>query len=320
MSTVGQLGEAALLDRLASLLSRPRADVSVGIGDDAAVLATAGALVATVDSVVAGIDWLPRKTPRRAVGHRAVAVNLSDLAAMGARPAHLLLALELPDALPLHALLSSVEGALALADEHGAAVVGGDIGMGVGPERWAVTAMGTMQGEPLLRSAARPGDRLWLVGQVGAASVGLAALIDEVAPAGLQTCIDAHLWPRPQVGAGLALAGCGQRVAAMDVSDGLWLDGSRLAAASGVGLKMTLPEPTWLTAEVDAFCRDAGLDWRRACASGGDDYALLVAAPDGLDVAAVVGTRAEPVGQVNASAGQVLMSIAGLPLSGPRTG
>lgn len=297
MTTVHDLGEAALVGLIQRQLRCESTDIRVGMGDDGAILRVHGELVATVDSVVAGVDWLPDATPREAIGHRAAAVNLSDLAAMGARPAHLLLALELPPALAVAELMASLEGLRRLASCHGAAVVGGDVGIGAGPERWTLTALGHLgAGRALLRSAALPGWTLWLVGTVGAAAIGLQLLARGLDMDGgeetLRACVAAHLRPQPQCTAGLLLAGSGYDLAAIDISDGLWLDASRLAAASGVDLRLMLAEPPWLSAPVADFCATAGLDWRQACASGGDDYALLVAAPPEVDLRPLLAGRA----------------------------
>ncbi len=328
MKTVAELGERELLRRIQQLLDRPRDDVLLGIGDDGAILNPGTPVVATVDSIVAGTDWLPDRTPRASIGHRAVAINLSDLAAMGARPTWLLLALELPPDLPLDDLETSLQRAAELAQAHGATVVGGDVGIGEGTERWTVTALGSLIGRATLRSAAGPGDRLWLVGEVGAAAVGLAALRVGASLAGLRRCVDAHLEPRPQVEAGCALAASPHKLAAIDVSDGLWLDGSRLARASDVGLRVELPRPDWLSDEVAAFCQHEHIDWRLACAGGGDDYALLVSAPPDVELDAFlqaqlpdkVRPKVTRAGRVVPAAAGVVVSIDGQELTGSPQG
>ncbi len=301
---VHTLGERAVIGQLRALFDAPRADVLVANGDDAAVWQPDGPVVATVDSVVAGVDWLEGRTPAAAIGHRAAAVNLSDLAAMGARPRLLLLALELPPDHDVDALVAAAAGLQALAAQHGALVVGGDFGLSPGPARWTVTALGTLAGPPLRRDGARPGDALWLFGAVGLAALGLAAL---QAGDDQPLAIAAHLWPQPLVTLGLALQRAGVR-AAIDVSDGLGLDAQRLAQASGVDLVLDLPPPTWLSPPLVAWLALRRLDWRTAMAAGGDDYALLCAAPPGLDLTDLGGLR---IGDVQAGTGQVVMRIAG---------
>lgn len=276
MTTVGELGERALVRLIADTFARTDPRVLLGIGDDAAVLRASGDVVASVDSVEAGVDWLIGRTPRDAIGHRAAAVSLSDLAAMGARPLGLLLALELPASTLVADVGVSLGGLKAVADEHDVSVVGGDVGYG-STERWTVTALGEVTGEPLRRDAARPGDRLWLVGDVGRAAIGLAA-VRAGRPHGLQACVQAHLKPRPLVAQGARIQALRASCAAIDISDGLLLDAERLAAASGVQLAIDLPRPAWLTHEVQCGCDELGVDWRVACGTGGDDYALLVSA------------------------------------------
>ena len=290
---VDELGEAALIARLRQLFDRPLPHLTVGNGDDAACWTTRGQTVATVDSIVEGVDWLVGATPADAIGHRAAAVNLSDLAAMGATPTALLLALELPGDADVDAVLGAAAGLCALADRHGTAVVGGDVGLSPGPQRWSLTALGEVNGEPLRRSAARAGDSVWLIGDVGRAALGLGLLrgagsVQDIAGTWAQDCLRHYLYPQPLLQAGRALQAAGQRIAAIDISDGLGLDARRLAAASGVGLDLDLPVPAWLGSGGAETCQRLGLDWHRACASGGDDYALLVAAAADLDVAALL--------------------------------
>ena len=317
-----ELGELALIQQLRQLFDRALPHVVVPNGDDAACLRTRGLTVATVDSIVEGVDWLPDATPPDAIGHRAAAVNLSDLAAMGATPTALLLALELPPDAQVADVLAAAAGLAALADRHGVAVVGGDLGFAPGPQRWSVTALGEVEGQPLRRNAARPGDRLWLVGDVGRAALGLELLraagsAAAVAPGWAQACVQRHLYPQPLVAAGRALQAAGGRMAAIDISDGLGLDARRLAAASDVTLDLALPQPAWLGAAALHDCERLQLDWRAACASGGDDYALLVAAPPDTDIAGLlqaagVDAAVQRLGHARAGeAGAVHLTVAG---------
>ncbi len=301
-----EVGELAVIRQLRGIFDAPRADVLVANGDDAAVWQPDGPVVATVDSVVAGVDWLVDRTPAAAIGHRAAAVNLSDLAAMGAQPRLLLLALEVPPDQDVGELLAAARGLQALAGQHGALVVGGDLGLSPGPARWTVTALGTLRAPPMRRDQVRPGDVLWLAGAVGQAALGLAALrMGDDQP----RLIAAHLWPQPLVALGLQLQAVGVR-AAIDVSDGLGLDAQRLAEASGVDLTLDLPTPDWLTPDVRAWLEARELDWRTACAQGGDDYALLCAAAPGLDLAPL---GAWPIGRAEAGTGRVHLQIGARP-------
>ena len=302
---VRQAGELAVIQQLRGIFDTQRADLLVANGDDAAVWQPDGPVVATIDSVVAGVDWLVDRTPAAAIGHRAAAVNLSDLAAMGAHPRLLLLALELPGETDLADLLTAAHGLKTLADQHGAAVVGGDLGFSPGPARWTVTALGTLRGPPMRRDGVQPGDAIWLMGAVGQAALGLAALQGGDDQPQL---VAAHLWPQPLVQAGLRLRDAGVR-AAIDVSDGLGLDAQRLAQASAVELDLDLPRPLWVTPEIERWLLARGLDWRKACASGGDDYALLCSAPAGLDLQHL---GAQRIGAARAGSGRVHLRMGGI--------
>ncbi len=292
--TLAQLGERRAIAVLRRMFDRPNQDLVVGNGDDALVWQPRGQVVATVDSVVQGVDWLPDLTPPEAIGHRAAAVNLSDLAAMGAAPRHLLLAVEAPPDLSAELLVRAARGLATLADRYGCAVAGGDLGLSPGPLRLTVTALGELEGPALLRSAARPGDAVWLIGDVGSAALGLAWLAEErrvpdcdhwAAP-----FVRAHLWPQPRVAEGLALqrlAQDGQRLGCIDVSDGLALDVGRIASASRLGVVIDMILPPWPTPALH-WCADHGLVPSELCGSGGDDYALVVVTHPNLDLAGVL--------------------------------
>ena len=298
MKTVAEWGEVRLIEALRRLFDRPDGpNVLLGNGDDAAVLQCKRPFAWTIDSVVEGVDWLPGATPDKAIGHRAAAVNLSDLAAMGARPVALLLALELPPDTTVTSVLQAAQGLVELADRHGAQVLGGDVGLSPGPQRWTVTAIGECEQAAMTRSAARVGDAVWLAGEVGLAALGLHALRKSPPPPFAQPAIQAFLWPQPRTVEGRSLARGGVQ-ACIDVSDGLGLDAQRLAKASGVALHLDLPRPPWLTDAAEAGWRELGADWRQACASGGDDYALLVTAPPGLDLRDGYGIPLQRIGRV----------------------
>lgn len=319
--SVRELGEERLVRALRQVLDRP-GPCSVANGDDALVWQPQGQVVATVDSVVQGVDWLDGVTPAEAIGHRAAAVNLSDLAAMGARPQVLLLAVECPGSTSSALLVRAARGLAALAERHGSSVQGGDVGVSEGPLRLTVTALGDLQGPALLRAATRPGDQLWLIGKVGWAGLGLAWLRAHgtLPEPGhwAEPFVQAHLWPQPLVGAGRALqalAAAGQRIGCIDISDGLGLDASRLARASGVGAVLELPAPQWPPQALQ-WLSQAGLAAEDLCASGGDDYALLVSAPPDVDLVQALGDRCGPVALVGVAVigpkGKVHLSVGGV--------
>jgi thiamine-monophosphate kinase len=249
--------------------------VLVGIGDDGAVLpAPAGEdLVMVLDTLVAGRHFLANADPH-SIAHRALAVNLSDLAAMGARPAWALLGLTLPEADDAF-LTAFAAGWRALAAAHGVALVGGDTTRG--PLSLTVQLTGFVPpGAALRRSGGQAGDHLYVSGSIGDAAAGLAVLqsrlyVDEAPGRALVARLE---YPTPRVGLGLALRQIAS--ACIDVSDGLAADAARLAAASGCGLELDLDalplSPALRAVTTPAQAREFALQ-------GGDDYELLFAVP-----------------------------------------
>ena len=173
--TVLHLGERALIDRITARLAMP-SWVVVGPGDDAAVIEPErGALeVLTTDAQVEGVHFDHRFVPPDAIGHRALAVNLSDLAAMGAKPRAALLSLVLPDALDVAVVDGMLDGLLALAARHGVALIGGNISRSPGPLVVDVTAIGSVRPRRVLTARRRTaGDGVYVTGTIGDALVGL---------------------------------------------------------------------------------------------------------------------------------------------------
>lgn len=240
--TVFDIGEHALISRITQRLAMP-SWVVVGPGDDAAVIQPErGALdVVTTDAVVEGIHFDRRFVPPDAIGHRALAVNLSDLAAMGARPRAALLSFVLPGQLEVACVDRLLDGLLALAATHGVAVIGGNITRSPGPLVIDVTAIGSVRPRRVLtRAGARPGDDVYLSGAIGAAAVGLKSLTDD-AGMGVHTRPytveeEQYLRPQPRVRLGMLLGRNRAASACIDLSDGL-ADGLRqIAVASDVGI------------------------------------------------------------------------------------
>jgi len=246
--TVSDLGEHALISRITQRLAKP-SWVVVGPGDDAAVVSPErGALeVLTTDAIVEGVHFDRRFVPPDAIGHRALAVNLSDLAAMGARPRAALLSLVLPDTLEVAVLDGIVDGLIALADTHRVAVVGGNITRSPGPLMIDVTAIGSVKPRRILtRAGARPGDEVYVTGTIGGAAAGLAMLRSgadlsgppDRGPKGSAPLQEKYLRPEPRVRMGMLLGRNRAASACIDLSDGL-ADGLRqIASASGVGITL----------------------------------------------------------------------------------
>ena len=266
------LGEFDLIERFFSR-DAGRADVLLGVGDDAALLQVppGQALVAATDTLVEGRHFLS-DAPAESVGHQALAVNLSDLAAMGAAPAWALLSLSLPgsDAAWLEPFAS---GLYALAERHGVALVGGDTVRG--PRVVTVTALGFVEaGQALRRSGARPGDLLYVSGWPGEAAAGLELLRRDPAVDAHDRLVRRYRFAEPRLALGRALRG--RASAAMDVSDGLYGDLQKLCAASGVGARLDLE---CLPVSDELARRHSRTDCERFVLFGGDDYELLFAVP-----------------------------------------
>jgi len=264
------LSESALIERFFRHCGMSRADVTLGVGDDAALLQPPpdAELVATADTLVAGVHF-PHGSPPASIGHRALAVNLSDLAAMGAQPAWALLALTLPEADETW-LSEFAAGFGSLAQAHGVALVGGDTTRG--PLCVTVQLLGHVaRGSALTRGGGCPGDSLFVSGTPGDAAAGLA-----IEQGQLSAAVEARaylrerfLLPTPRVALGQRLRAFAS--ACIDVSDGLLGDAGKLAAASHLGAELVLSdlpvsEPL-RTALGEERARELAL-------TGGDDYEL----------------------------------------------
>lgn len=286
-------GEFDLIERYFTARGATRPDVVAGVGDDGAVLEVPPGqqLVVVADTIVSGVHF-PEDADGGDVGYRALAVNLSDLAAMGATPAFATLALTLPRA--EEAWLEAFSSAFdALARQHGVALVGGDTTRG--PLSVTVQAMGWVpRGLALTRGGARAGDLLYVTGWPGDAAAGLALLLGRLAGRGADRAwlIRRFQRPEPRVDWGLRLRGVAS--ACIDVSDGLAADLGHLAAASGVGA-LVRAEALPLSRALFALAGEARA--REFALSGGDDYELLFTVPQArrAELAALQGPGAPAV-------------------------
>lgn len=266
------LGEFDLIERFFQRGS-PRKDVLLGVGDDAALLEVppGHALVAATDTLVEGRHFLAG-APAESVGHQALAVNLSDLAAMGADPAWALLSLSLPAA-DADWLQRFASGVFAIAGQHDVALVGGDTVRG--PRVVTVTALGFVPPDVALRrGGARPGDLLYVSGSPGEAAAGLAALQAGASADGNDPLVRRCLFAEPRVALGRALRG--RATAAMDVSDGLLGDLGKLCAASGGGARLDLDR---LPVSEELARRHSREQCEHFVLRGGDDYELIFTLP-----------------------------------------
>lgn len=293
--------EREIIQRLRRIATAPEAR---GLLDDVAVL---DGLVVTHDSIAEGVHFLSTDPPA-SVGWKLVAVNLSDLAAKGAKPAGALLSLSLSgDGSWESEFLTGVEHAC---ESYGLAIIGGDtIALPSGaPRVFGLTAIGRAGPNVPDRAGGKPGDALWLVGTLGDSAAGLAQLHGNANASG--ALVDIYRRPVPQLGAGEVLAPHAH--AMMDVSDGLLLDARRMAGASGCTISIELDALPLSSAYVAD--RGSGLDALIFAATGGDDYALLAALPAGLDPATLSlpqGTRIARVGALSAGEARISLSWRG---------
>ena len=302
------VSESQLIERYFRELGARREDVVLGIGDDAALLhVPAGSeLALTTDALIEGVHFLPGAAPR-ALGHRVLAVNLSDVAAMGAAPCWALLSLNLPSA-DEDWLGEFAAGFAALARAHAVALVGGNLSRGALSITLQLAGL-VPAGEALRRGGARAGDDLYLSGSVGDAACGLKILRGDAAatPADAAWLQQRFEYPAPRVALGQALRGIAS--ACIDVSDGVYIDATRLLAASGCGATLEI-ERLPLSPALQRTLGDQA--WRSAL-TGGEDYELCFAAAKAEAgalgaLAARTGQAVTRIGTLHAGAGLTLMA------------
>lgn len=270
--------EFRLIDRIRELTAQPRDDVKLGIGDDGAVLAMPAGqeLVMAIDTMVEGTHFLPGTSPAD-LGWKSLAVNLSDLAAMGAEPAWAMLALTLPRA-DADFVEGFAEGFAQLAGKYRLALVGGDTTGG--PLCLSVAVHGFVPpGRALTRTGARVGDEVMVTGTLGDAVAGLFALRDpphdDAHRAALrQLLIERLTRPEPRVAAGIALRGLA--TACVDISDGLLADLGHICAGSGVGAELEAAQLPRSPALRELHGEDESL---QLALGGGDNYELCFTVP-----------------------------------------
>jgi thiamine-monophosphate kinase len=305
-----ELGEFGLIERLRAALP-PAADARllVGIGDDAAAWRSGGGCaLATTDTMVAGVHFLPGRVAWRDVGWKALAVNISDIAAMGGTPAFALVTLCLPPDAQVEDIDALYAGLAACAEAYGVTIAGGDI---VAAPVFVITvaltgdaALGA-DGSPALlrRDGARPGDAIAVTGALGGSAGGLRALLEDAEPAPESAAlIERHMRPRPRVDAGRAAIAAGVRCG-IDISDGLAQDLGHVCRASGVGAELWLPRVPLDPALVARYPADA----QSIAAGGGEDYELILVANEGAIRAAeaALGSPLTIVGRIIEGAGMV---------------
>ncbi|MFQ3660973.1 MAG: thiamine-phosphate kinase [Chloroflexaceae bacterium] len=280
---IADIGEFALIERLRSLVAVERPDIIAGIGDDVAVLSVEGDewLLATVDCQVEDVHFLRGAITPTQLGRRALAINLSDLAAMGGRPRFALVSLGLPASLEVAWVEELYRGLRLEAERHGVAIVGGNMTRSPAGIWIDLTVLGQVRrDEVVLRSGARPGDQVLVTGQLGAAAAGLQLLLDprlahvvaDPAPA-----LTRHFTPTPRLAEAGVIGRSHQATAMIDLSDGLSSDIGHICEQSGVGVRLWAAHlPIAPAARAIAAARGEQ-PWNIAL-SGGEDYELCFTA------------------------------------------
>ncbi len=298
---LGELGEFGLINRIAGRVAR-KDGVAVGIGDDAAAVGpTPGCLtLVTSDMLVEGVHFDLSLCDARTLGRKSLAVNLSDIAAMGGRPRHFLLSLAVPPALSVEFLDGYIAGMLEWAGEFDVALIGGDTCSSSDGLVISVTAIGEQQPDKIVRRCdAAPGDLIWVTGTLGDAALGL-----ELLRRGERKgeAVARHLDPTPRVREGLVLAENGFPTAMIDVSDGLLADLGHILEQSGVGARLELPRlplsPSFM-GTASAVTRDPFV----FPLAGGEDYELLFTSSPTHEAAIknvleTCGVRAAVIGEI----------------------
>lgn len=308
--------EFDLITKLERRFRRPSPSVEIGIGDDAAVVAAGGGMrwAVTTDAMVAGVHFeMNRGTPLQ-LGRKALAVNLSDLAAMGAEPRHALIALGLPENTEEPFLDALFDGLDEMAREHRMSIVGGNITRSP-LLTITVTVLGRLAGPALERGGGNAGDKLLVTGPIGSSTLGMKLLLD-----GKQDLDDdeaelvqRHLDPTPRVAVGEELRLIA--TAGIDISDGLAQDAGHLARASRCGARIELAKLP-LSPAYEKLTASLEDPWHPALA-GGEDYELLLAVPAEMvqtaqQTAVGVGSLLTEIGELVVGQGVVIVDVEGV--------
>lgn len=311
---LGELGEFGLIDRIAGRSPRG-SGVRIGIGDDAAAIETTEGFVTliTTDMLVEGIHFDPAYSDPVTLGRKSLAVNLSDIAAMGGVPRHCLLSLAIPPDRPVEYLDAFSEGLLAMGREFGVSLIGGDTNSSRSGFIISLTLIGEQSPELVItRKGAGPGDLICVTGTLGDSALGLSLLKAGICDG---DAVRRHLDPYPRVREGIMLAEGKLASAMIDISDGLLADLGHILDRSGVGARIFLES---LPASEDFLARGkiAGGDLLSLQLGGGEDYELLFTTPP-HKLAAVqsamgeAGTGCAVIGEITAARGVSLVNAAG---------
>jgi len=308
-----QLTEFGIIGLFSQQVGARPAWVSTGIGDDCAVLDLGGEkrLLVTCDMLVEGVHFLSDRISPRQLGQKSIAVNASDIAAMGGEPLAAFLGLGLTPQTSAEYVRAFRDGLLEGCRELGVELLGGDTVATRTDLAVSITLLGQVRAEEVvLRSGARPGDLLFLGGNVGDSAAGLRLLLHPdliLPPEHREALLRAHLEPRPQLRLGRFLASHRLAHSLIDVSDGLLQDLGHICASSGVGARVDCARLPISVSATEAASR-SGLDPRDFALYGGEDYVLLFsAAPQDEDQirdgGRALGLEVHPIGEITAEAG-----------------
>ena len=308
---IRELGEFGLIRRLIQRVREGRGEIDnapsttrllVDVGDDTAAWQIGDTVeLFTTDTMVEGVHFTPQTTPWKDLGWKAMASNVSDIAAMGGVPLYALITLGLPTDTPVSDMDDLYEGMLEMGREYGVDILGGDVVRS--PVAFISIALtGTNDGELLLRSSARPGNQLAVTGWLGSSAGGLELMRREgivASPEDAAFLREAHHRPRPRIAEGRILGGEGVK-AAMDVSDGLLDDLGKMCEASGVAAKVRHDSVPAHQALKNTFPQD----YLELALGGGEDYQLLFAAPPSVmeRVMPLLPTPATVIGEITEGA------------------
>ncbi|MGD9117807.1 MAG: thiamine-phosphate kinase [Dehalococcoidia bacterium] len=317
---VSELGEFGLIDLLAKMVGEGDERLLIGIGDDAAAWQGDDSIqLASVDSFIQDVHFTLETTTWPDVGGKALAVNLSDIAAMGGVPRYALVSLALPDDSEVEDVAALYNGMLKLGKQYGVAIAGGDISRAP-LVAINITILGSSPTQKILtRSSAKVGDIVAVTGNLGAAAAGMALLkkerhLDEETESRLK---DAFLHPTPRLAEGLLLAEQGVKTA-IDISDGLVADLNRICQASGVGALIEVGRVPIESAVKTAFSDEA----LELALSGGEDYELLFTASKEIieRVKKAASVPVTTIGEITAGKGVSLVDKEGKPFELKKAG
>lgn len=312
---VREVGEFSLIDRLRDQLDpsvRDQGQVGIGIGDDAAIWTPAleHDVVITTDALVDGVHFRLGWTDWWSLGHKMLAVNISDIAAMGAMPRLATIVLGLTGDEEVENLERLYQGANQLSKAYGVAIVGGDIVRSPGCLFLSVTLIGEVRStEAIRRNGAQVGDLVIVSGTLGASAAGLSLLAHPRSVSTGDLLVASHLRPVPRVALG-QLMFSGGITAAMDLSDGLLGDLRKIMAASGVSAEVNVDAIPMLPAVRALFPEQ----WRKFAQQGGEDYELLMTIPpprleEFKAAAAKVGASIHPIGRIVSAANGIELTL-----------